>query len=209
MSRYVVWTVLLAAVLASIGWWLRPTAAPAPGGVETATAPARAPAVARSDAPAAAAADSGQPQAGPAEQALPPGLDAEEARRRRQLLALRRAADERFSETVAVDGLRSDDVDPAVRRLFGSLTLTPEFDLGRTVEGQVSGLRIAQLSGANPLAAAGFRSGDVLTRLDGQPLNDPAQIAYTIMDLDSEFEVCAKRRRGEYCRLVTATADRK
>lgn len=138
-------------------------------------------------------------------EALPPGLTAEEAERRRRLLALERAAQARFSETVELDGLQAEQVRPAVRALFESMTLEPAFDVEDGMEGYVNGLRIAELSGRNPLARAGFRTGDRLTRLDGQPLVDPAQIAYTMTSLGDSFEVCADRNGAAYCRIVSTT----
>lgn len=140
--------------------------------------------------------------AGEDEPPLPPGLTQQEARKRRRLLELDRAAEARFEEAVATDGLTADDVQPAVRALFATMTLEPAFDPDQGREGYVNGLRIAALTGRNPLAKAGFRAGDRLTRLNGQPLEDPAQIVYIVTGLRERFEVCAVRNGSDYCRII-------
>lgn len=66
------------------------------------------------------------------------------------------------------------------------------------------GLSIAWRNKRNPLAKAGFRIGDRLIRLNGQPLEDPAQIAYIVIGLRERFEVCAARDGADYCRVVVA-----
>nr|WP_246395242.1 PDZ domain-containing protein [Microbulbifer rhizosphaerae] len=63
-------------------------------------------------------------------------------------------------------------------------------------------MRIAELSDRNPLARAGFRPGDRLVRINGEPLLDPAQIAHLFTALGDRFEVCVDREALEDCRVV-------
>ncbi|MGQ9424372.1 PDZ domain-containing protein [Gilvimarinus sp. F26214L] len=136
------------------------------------------------------------------EPAPPPVMSEEEARRHRRMIALNQAAQNRFDETVAMDKIDPAQIQPAVRNLFNSLTLEPHFDVEQGREGFVSGMRIAELSARNPLAEAGFQAGDRLVRFDGQPLEDPSQIAHLFASLGESFEVCAERETGEYCRII-------
>ncbi len=196
-------TPLLAAVLlaaATVVWFLAGRGPPAAGltadpgpASQRPVPPAPAP---DGDAPS-------QTSAGPAPAALPPGITEEEARKRRRLMALEASAEARFAEAVELDGLTADRVSPSVRRLFDSLALEPVFDVEEGTEGFVDGLRIAEMSRANALSRSGFQVGDRLVRLGGQPLVDPAQIAYTMISLGERFEVCAARETGSYCRIVS------
>lgn len=196
MRTALVTALLLAAV--AVGWVVSGGGSTAPdrGGAalrsKLSVSPASAPAV---DAPS-------ETSAAPAPADLPPGMTKQEARERRRLMALQASAEARFAETVDLDGLTADRIAPPVRRLFDSLSLEPVFDLENGTEGFVDGLRIAEMSRGNALARSGFRVGDRLVRLGGQPLVDPAQIAYTMIDLGAEFEVCAARETGSYCRIV-------
>lgn len=133
---------------------------------------------------------------------LPPGVSAEEAERKRRMLELDRAAQKRFDEAVAMDRIDPDRVDPSVRQLFTTLTLEPNFDLDSGREGFIDGMRIAEISGASPLAKACFKKGDRLVRFNGQPLEDPALVAHLFASLGKRFEVCAQRDGGEHCRQI-------
>lgn len=127
----------------------------------------------------------------------------EEALRRRQRHEMHvRAAEERFGRTVAMDGLRPDDVAPGVRALFRTLRLEPVVKPGVSRPGYVEGLRITRLSPRNPLAEQGFREGDRLVRINGQALRDPAQIAHLMVRLRGHAEICADRGGRDYCRHV-------
>ncbi|MBD3647383.1 MAG: hypothetical protein HUJ31_08035 [Pseudomonadales bacterium] len=86
--------------------------------------------------------------------------------------------------------------------MFKTMTLEPVLD-PRGPEGYIDGMRIAVITAGNPLAKAGFRSGDRLVSFDGVPLRDPAEIAYLFADLSGQFEVCAERVSGLHCRLVS------
>ncbi|MFW6093149.1 MAG: hypothetical protein ACODAC_04185 [Pseudomonadota bacterium] len=196
--------VLVVATAGALALWFR---AGAGGGAPEPAAADPEPAVAASEAPASPQPEepAAEPESTPAatEAPLPEGMTPEEARRERRLLELREAAEARFSETVELDGLRASDARPEVRRLFEAVTLEPVFDVQQATEGYVSGMRIAEMTSRNALARAGFRTGDRLTRIDGQPLVDPAQIAYTMVSLGEAFEVCAERDTAAYCRTVT------
>ncbi len=203
MGKTLTVVALLAGVGLAVYWWQSNPAAPAAGPSPSAEpAPTSRPAAERAVIPGSEPAGAAPANAA-GEQPPLPDLDPEEARRRQRLLELEQAADERFAETVELDGLHADAVSPSVRNLFQTMTLEPHFDLGQATEGYVNGMRIAELSGANPLAKAGFRRGDRLTRWNGQPLVDPAQIAYAMLSLGEEFEVCAEREGGDYCRIVS------
>lgn len=133
---------------------------------------------------------------------LPPGLTEEEARRERRRLELAEAAEARFNETVKADRIEPEQVEPAVRSMFKTVKLEPEFDPDQGREGFIDGMRISHLMPGNALAEAGFEKGDRITRFNGQPLEDPAQVAHLFASLGTSFEVCAQRGNGEYCRLI-------
>ena len=61
----------------------------------------------------------------------------------------------------------------------------------------------ATLAARNLQNASGLAPTDRIVQLDGQPLVDPAEIAYTMLSLGSSFEVCAARDGGRYCRIVS------
>lgn len=132
----------------------------------------------------------------------PPGMTEAQAERQRRLQQLQEAADARFKETVQLDGLRPADIEPSVRELLRTVKLEPVFDLERGADGYINGMQISKLIGTSPFAAAGFRLGDRLTRINGEPLVDPAQIAHLFAQLGERFEVCAARDGGEHCRMV-------
>lgn len=137
------------------------------------------------------------------QQLLAMGFTPEELAEKRRLLAVEQAADQRFDEAVQMDRLSADQVNTEVKQLMQTVNLEPVFDSGNGPEGFIDGLKIVELSNSNPLAAAGFKAGDKLTVINGQPLQDPAQIAYLFTTLESRFEVCADRDDGQYCRFVT------
>lgn len=134
------------------------------------------------------------------------GLSEKELERKRRLERRARAAEERFDNTVAMDGLGADDVDPAVRSLFQSMTLEPAFDLERGEPGQVDGMHIRHLRPNNPLAHAGFETGDRLVRINGESLRDPAQIATLFTRIEGAMEVCAERSGSDRCRTIALDA---
>lgn len=131
------------------------------------------------------------------------GLTEEELQRKTRQRAYQQAAEARFKQAVKMDGLHPDAVDPDVRALFKTLTLDPVIDTQNTRKGSVNGMRIADLSKRNPLADAGFTTGDRLTRINGVALNDPAQIAHLFTRIENHMEVCAERSGKEYCEHVT------
>lgn len=203
MGKTLTVVALVAGAGLAVYWWLPTPAAPAATPAPSAEPAERSrPTPERAETPSS---DSGGAVTADGAGGEPPiaDLDPEEARRRQRLMELEQAADQRFEETVELDGLRAEAVPPSVRDLFQTMTLEPHFDLDQATEGYVDGMRIAELSGANPLAKAGFRAGDRLTRWNGQPLVDPAQIAYAMLSLGEEFEVCAEREGGDYCRIVS------
>lgn len=144
--------------------------------------------------PPGAAADSAEP---------PPGLTQAEAERRRREIELKQAAEERFQQAVKMDGLKPSNVRPAVRSMFRSVKLEPVVDPEDGRAGYVDGMRIAELGMNNPLSRAGFETGDRLTRINGEPLSDPAQIAHLFASLGERFEVCAARADQRRCRVIT------
>lgn len=130
------------------------------------------------------------------------GMTEAEAKRQRRIQELERAAEERFQQAVRTDGLDPSDVSPSVRAMFSSVTLQPVVDPSTGTPGYIEGMRIAEIAGENPLAKAGFSPGDRITRIDGKPLNDPAQIAHLFTALGGRFEVCAAREGNRRCRMI-------
>lgn len=201
MRIFVIVSILALAAAAASWWWQTADNHPATPTETPVAAPA---AESRQDIGGGTPGEADDAQA--AEPDAPPfGLSREEAQRRKRLLELEEAAQARFSETAELDGLRAEDVQPGVRALFDSVTLQPAYDVENGTEGFVNGLRIMELTDNNPLAKAGFHAGDRLTRFDGQPLVDPAQIAYTMTSLGESFEVCADRNGSDFCRVVDAS----
>lgn len=131
------------------------------------------------------------------------GLTEEEIANRERLHELEQAANRRFDDAVNADSLQANQVRPAVRSLFKTMTLEPAFDPENNVEGFVDGMRIAELASINPLARAGFQQGDRLVSFDGYPLQDPAEIAHLFTQLGEQFEVCARRSEDRLCRIVS------
>lgn len=131
------------------------------------------------------------------------GLTEEEIANRQRRQELEQAANRRFEEAVKADGLNAEQVPPAVKKLFKTMTLEPAFDPESNVEGFVDGMRIAELTSLNPLARAGFQQGDRLESFDGYPLQDPAEIAHLFTQLGEQFEVCARRSEERLCRIIS------
>lgn len=131
------------------------------------------------------------------------GLTEEEIAERERLHKLEQAANRRFDTAVATDELRADQVRPAIKKLFKTMTLEPAFDPDSDLEGYIDGMRIAELTSVNPLAQAGFQKGDRLVSLGGYPLRDPAEIATLFTQLDEQFEVCARRSADRLCRIIS------
>lgn len=131
------------------------------------------------------------------------GLPDEELARLKRRYEFERAAERRFHQTADADGLTPDSVRPEVRTLFSTLRLEPEYDLREGQQGYVDGMRVARMESGNPLAKAGFRVGDRLTRINGEALRDPAVIAHLMTRLGTTMEVCASRSGNLICRQIT------
>lgn len=131
------------------------------------------------------------------------GLSDEELARTKRRYQFEQAAEQRFRETADMDGLTPESVKPEVRHLFRTLKLKPEYDLREGQQGYVNGMRVDRMASSNPLAKAGFRVGDRLTRINGEVLRDPAMIAHLVTRIDSSMEVCASRAGNRFCRQVT------
>lgn len=202
--------VLVAAAVLAVVWYLpgeeQPTAV-----ADTAEQPARVeeavPEPLPEPEPLATEEETEEQAAVEEESDLPPGLTEEEARRERRRLELAEAAEARFNETVKADRIEPEQVEPAVRSMFKTVKLEPEFDPDQGREGFIDGMRISRLLPDNPLAQAGFEKGDRITRFNGQPLEDPSQVAHLFASLGTSFEVCAERGSGEYCRLINLPAN--
>lgn len=131
------------------------------------------------------------------------GLTEEQIAERERVRELEQAANRRFESAVSADELRADQVRPAIKKLFKTMTLEPVFDPDSDLEGYVDGMRIAELTRPSPLAKAGFRKGDRLVSFDGYPLRDPAEIASLFTQLEEQFEVCARRSADRLCRIIS------
>lgn len=131
------------------------------------------------------------------------GLTEEEIANRQRRQELEEAANRRFDNAVEADRLQAEQVRPAVKKLFKTMTLEPVFNPERNVEGFVDGMRIAELTSINPLAKAGFQQGDRIVSFDGYPLQDPAEIAHLFTRLGEQFEVCARRSEDRLCRIIS------
>lgn len=131
------------------------------------------------------------------------GLTEEEIAERERVRELEQAANRRFESAVASNELRADQVRPAIKKLFKTMTLEPAYDPDSDLEGYVDGMRIAELTSLSPLAQAGFQKGDRLVSFGGYPLRDPAEIATLFTQLDEQFEVCARRSADRLCRIIS------
>lgn len=207
MSAKTVIAGLCAALIAAIGAyvWLQPQAGPSqPPIAHAAPTGAVAPESGPEPDTATTTAKVGKTtEAAPEETAPPEGMTKAEAERERRRLELERAAGKRFQQAVRMDGLKPSDVAPSVRAMFSTVTLQPVVDPETGTPGYVEGMRIAEIAGNNPLARAGFGRGDRITRINGDPLTDPAQIAHLFTSLGQRFEVCAEQEGGRRCRIVT------
>ena len=114
-----------------------------------------------------------------------------------------RAAEARFAEAVQMDGLRPEDVNPAVRDLFASVRLKPVVRPDQDQPGFVDGMELATVMPQSPLAQAGFQTGDRLTRINGEALTDPAQIAQLMTRMENYVEICAERNQQTLCKALT------
>jgi hypothetical protein len=117
-------------------------------------------------------------------------------RARQHMLAAE--ADARWEDAVDRGGFTADDLDPAVRALFGGLTLEPRYAEG----GMIEGLWLGAIRADHPLAQAGFQEGDLLDSLQGVPLRDPAALPGLLARLGPEVEVCAIRSGTSVCREI-------
>lgn len=149
------------------------------------------------------AAEKEQVAESPDQKLIDMGFTAEEITKRRRIQALQAAADQRFNEVVEVDNLQAQQVHPQVRALFKTLSLKPVYNADETNDGYIDGMKIVELAYDSPFTKAGFKIGDKLTSVNGQLLNDPAQIAHLFADLGTHFDVCAERDGGEQCRTIT------
>lgn len=202
------WLALGALVLA-IGWKLSvpPALAPAPNEGRAAPSVPAEPAPEpheRSATPAPKALETATRRPAPLPEpeldtAPPPGPDSiDEATRRAWQRELERehAAQERFERGREEAQVRARDIDARVRDALQRAVLVPEpLDGGR-----IRGLRIQSLEGGSPLAEAGFREGDLLVQLDGQPLQDPFDLPALLARAGPELELCAEGPAGAYCR---------
>ena len=118
-----------------------------------------------------------------------------EERERRQL-----AARERFSSAVQSDRLRPEQVSDNVRAFFADMDLEPVVSEERM--GMINGMRINWLDKNHPLAQAGFEEGVRLTRIDGDPLQDPADIAHLPTRMGDSLEVCGEQDGRESCHYI-------
>ncbi len=117
---------------------------------------------------------------------------------RAKQLELAPKADARWNEAVSESGFTADDVDPAVRKLFASVRLEPRYAEGGAIEGLV----IEEMGDDHPLARAGFRIGDRLSRIQGVELRDPSQLPSLIAHLGPNISFCVERDGGETCQDV-------
>lgn len=114
-----------------------------------------------------------------------------EARLERQ-----RQAERRFQAGVEASQVRARDIDARVRAAFERIDLTPEL----LDDGFMRGLRIGSVQGGSPLGDAGFQAGDLLVRLDGRALDDPAALPEMLAGAGPELSLCAQRGGTEFCR---------
>lgn len=117
-------------------------------------------------------------------------------RLRQQELA--EAADARWAEAVDSGEYSADDLDPAIRDLFRQVSLQPRYAEG----GGIEGLVIRSLAEDHPLAAEGFETGDMIDRIQGVDLRDPAELPSLLAHLGPNVEFCARQGRtgAQLCR---------
>lgn len=130
------------------------------------------------------------------------GMTEDEIRERMKLEEHQRAAEARFHEAVDMDGLTPEALDPGVRDLFQTLKLKPAFDLREGEQGSIDGMVVDRMTPRNPLAQAGFKVGDKLTRINGVALTDPAEIAHLFTRVKGNMEVCAEQGGSEVCKSI-------
>lgn len=126
-------------------------------------------------------------------------LDAETHAALEERLAREYAAEQRFEQGLEASQMRARDVDARVRDAFRRVELEPELLEG----GRIRGLRIRAVEGGSAFSEAGFRPGDLLTSLDGHPLEDPAELPALLGRLGPQLSVCARRGGSERCRELT------
>jgi hypothetical protein len=107
-------------------------------------------------------------------------------------------ADARFQRGLEESQLRARDVDARVQAAFSTLELEPEIE----EQGLLRGLRIRAMEDGDALSQAGFRPGDVLVRIDDQPLDDPAVLPLAFANARPEMTLCAVRAGQELCRAL-------
>jgi hypothetical protein len=112
---------------------------------------------------------------------------------RRQELGRRR-----FASGVAESGVSAKQMDVAVVSLFETVDLEPVLDH----EGMLEGLAVEDLDHDSPLLDAGFQRGDVITRIDDQPLRDPAEVPALLVALGRDVDFCGQRADEEICATV-------
>lgn len=124
------------------------------------------------------------------------GIDDETSEIWRERLARQRAAQERFERGLEESQVRARDIDARVREALQRTVLEPELLDG----GQMTGLRIRSIEGGSPLAEAGFREGDLIVRLDGEPLDDPYELPRLLSRAGPQLSLCVVDGSGELCR---------
>jgi hypothetical protein len=107
-----------------------------------------------------------------------------------------RQADRRFEAGIEASQVQARDIDARVQAAFERVELAPELVDG----GFMRGLRLRAVHGGSPLDEAGFRVGDLLVRLDGRSLDDPAELPDVLADAGPHLSLCALRGETEFCR---------
>jgi hypothetical protein len=123
-------------------------------------------------------------------------LDPETRARLEARLARERAAEARFAQGIERSQVRARDIDTRLREALERVDFEPELLDG----GLMRGLRIRSIVGGSPLDEAGFRPGDLVVRLAGHPLEDPAELPEVLASSGPELSICARRGASEFCR---------
>lgn len=110
-----------------------------------------------------------------------------------------RLAAHRFSQGVSEGSYTPEDVNRSVIAFFETMQLEPILE----EDGELFGLEIRSIDPASPLLEAGFAEHDVITRLNGTRLADPAEVPRVLVDLERDLDLCVDREGREICERIS------